>query len=73
MAIVATGAHWLAKDALTLNLVDELITSDDYLSVLAASDKAEIYECQYLTKKSVAEKLSSNVQSALDKLMWFKN
>lgn len=72
VADVATGAHWLAKDALALNLVDELITSDDYLSLLAGSDKAEIYECQYLTKKSVAEKLSSNVQSTFDKLMWFK-
>jgi serine protease SohB len=72
MTAVATGAHWLAKEALALNLVDELITSDDYLSLLAGSDKAEIYECQYLTKKSVTEKLSSNVQSALSKLMWFK-
>ena len=72
MTEVATGAHWLAKDALALNLVDELITSDDYLSLLAGSDKAEIYECQYLTKKSVSEKLSSNIQSALSKLMWFK-
>lgn len=72
VADVATGAHWLAKDALALNLVDELITSDDYLSLLSSSDKAEIYECQYMTKKSVAEKLSSNVQSTVDKLMWFK-
>ncbi|KAF5271622.1 hypothetical protein FQR65_LT05243 [Abscondita terminalis] len=69
IAVVATGAHWLAKDALTLKLVDKLMTSDDYLNVLAASDEAEIYECQYLTKKSVAEKLSSNVQSALDKFI----
>jgi serine protease SohB len=73
MVEVATGAHWLAKDALALNLVDELITSDDYLSILAGSDKAEIYECQYMTKKTVLEKLSSNVQSALGKLMCFKN
>lgn len=28
---VATGEHWLAKDALALRLVDELKTSDDYL------------------------------------------
>ncbi|MFT4059988.1 MAG: protease SohB [Legionella sp.] len=28
---VATGEHWLAKDAFDLHLVDELSTSDDYL------------------------------------------
>lgn len=71
MAEVATGAHWLAKDALQLKLVDELITSDDYLNLLAASDKIEIYECQYLTKKSVTEKLYGNLQSTLSPLAWF--
>ena len=29
---VSTGEHWLAKDALTLKLVDALQTSDDYLN-----------------------------------------
>lgn len=29
---VSTGEHWLAKDALKLNLVDVLQTSDDYLN-----------------------------------------
>ncbi len=28
---VATGEHWLAKDAVELGLIDELKTSDDYL------------------------------------------
>lgn len=70
IAEVATGAHWLAKDTLQLKLVDELITSDDYLSLLAGSDKVEIYECQYLTKKSVAEKLYGNLQSTLAPLAW---
>ncbi len=29
---VATGEHWLAKDALNLGLVDEIATSDSYIS-----------------------------------------
>lgn len=69
---IATGAHWLAKDALRLNLVDELTTSDDYLSLLAGGDEAEIYECQYLAKKSVTEKLCANIQSTLSKLVGFE-
>lgn len=69
---VATGAHWLAKDALPLNLLDELITSDDYLSHLASSNKAEIYELHYLTKKSISEKLGAQLQLALTHFAWFK-
>lgn len=69
---VATGAHWLAKDALALNLLDELVTSDDYLCHLASSDTAEIYELQYLTKKSLTEKLSGNIQLLLNHLAWFR-
>ncbi|MES2142464.1 MAG: protease SohB [Pseudomonadota bacterium] len=58
---VATGAHWLAQDALSLNLVDKLITSDDYLSNQASSGQANIYELQYLAKKSMSEKLSEKL------------
>ena len=58
---VATGAHWLAQDALSLNLVDKLITSDDYLSSQASSGLANIYELQYFAKKSMSEKLSEKL------------
>lgn len=54
---IATGEHWYGKRALDLNLVDELITSDDYLSV--AAKEATIYEIKYERKKSVTEKLIS--------------
>ena len=54
---VATGEHWYGKKALELNLVDELMTSDDYLARAAAD--AEIYEIQYLRKKPVAERFLS--------------
>ncbi len=53
---VSTGEHWHGVQAIDLNLVDELMTSDDYL--LAASKKQDIYEIKYCTKKSLSEKLS---------------
>lgn len=37
---VATGEHWLAKDAFDLSLVDKLITSDEYLVEKMAHYKA---------------------------------
>lgn len=60
---VATGEHWYGQKALELKLVDELITSDDYL--LKASESADIYELSYCGKKSVMEKLSSQVHKGL--------
>ncbi|BBB14940.1 non-proteolytic protein peptidase family S49 [Candidatus Rickettsiella viridis] len=69
---VATGAHWLAKDALELKLVDELITSDDYLMNQACSNHADIYELKFLMKKSVADKLSEKLTHMTSHLDWFK-
>lgn len=57
MQQVATGEHWLATRALELKLVDELITSDDYL--LHASQQADIYHLTYSVKKSLGEKIAS--------------
>jgi len=54
---VSTGEHWLAKQALEFDLVDELNTSDDYL--LAQSKTADLYDIHYHTKKSVGEKIFS--------------
>lgn len=52
---IATGEHWLAKDALELNLVDKLATSDEYLI-----EKISTYKAFKLTippKTSLANKL----------------
>jgi serine protease SohB len=56
---VSTGEHWLGQQALELNLVDQLMTSDDYL--LAKSRDTNVYEISYRTKKSFVEKLTSSV------------
>lgn len=57
---VSTGEHWLAKQAIELKLVDELITSDDYL--LQQSKKATLYEIRYHIKKSLSERFFSSAQ-----------
>jgi Periplasmic serine proteases (ClpP class) len=57
IAKIATGEHWYGKRALDLNLVDELRTSDDYLS--AAATDADIYEIDYIRKKPLSEKIIS--------------
>jgi serine protease SohB len=54
---IATGEHWYGKRALELKLVDELMTSDDYL--YTASANTDIYQISKTRKKSVSEKLFS--------------
>lgn len=52
---VSTGEHWYGKQALNLQLVDRLQTSDDYL--LAARTEADLYTLKYTAKKSLVQKL----------------
>ncbi len=64
---VATGEHWLAKQAIEFNLVDEIKTSDDYL--LEKSKTSNIYEITYHIKKSFSEKLFGGSSSSLKNLL----
>jgi serine protease SohB len=63
IAKIATGEHWLAANALELKLVDDLITSDDYL--MQASQQADIYEISYQVKRSLSEKLWQKVEAVV--------
>jgi serine protease SohB len=63
---VATGEHWLGQQALELQLVDKIKTSDDYL--LERSKDAELYELKYSIKKPLFSKLSGATSFIKDKL-----
>lgn len=52
---VSTGEYWHAAHALEKQLVDQLITSDNYL--LQAKDTADIYRIEYKTKTHILERL----------------
>jgi len=56
---VATGEHWYGRRALEHGLVDELLTSDDYL--LNATHDADLYEVSYSVRKSLTDRLVSAV------------
>ena len=58
---ISTGEYWYGKNALDLNLVDEIQTSDDYLTGI--SDKANLYEIRYVRKKPVMEKFFSTIKT----------
>lgn len=56
---VATGEHWFGTRALSLRLIDELKTSDDYL--LERSRDADIYEVTYRRRQTLSDKLSGGL------------
>ena len=65
---IATGEHWYGKQAIELKLVDELKTSDDYLS--EAVQNADIYEIDYIRKKPLSEKIISFGAKLLDSITY---
>ncbi len=66
IAQVATGEHWLGQRALELKLVDEIMTSDDYL--LERSKKANVFEVSYEIKKSFMSKFSGAANAVREKM-----
>ncbi len=64
---IATGEHWHGVQALNLQLIDELMTSDDYL--LKSSFDKDIYEVHYEPKKSFADKFSLSLKKASDEFL----
>lgn len=64
---VATGEIWLGQAALGKQLVDELMTSDEYLADRAR--EAELFQLHYAEKKSLQERFSFGLSLALDKVL----
>ncbi|MBO9483536.1 protease SohB [Salinisphaera sp. G21_0] len=61
---VSTGEIWYGQKALTLNLIDEICTSDEY--IYRRVDEVDLVQVEYVMKKGVADKLGMAAESALD-------
>jgi serine protease SohB len=61
---VATGEHWLAKDAFSLELVDKLYTSDEY--IIDMIDTHEVFQVTKKGKTSVLSKMLKPVANLLN-------
>ncbi|OFD14688.1 protease SohB, partial [Acinetobacter baumannii] len=64
---VATGEHWYGQDALDLNLVDKLQTSDEYL--LALLPQHDVYVINTRKKATLGEKLGLQAAQMADCLI----
>lgn len=56
---VATGEFWWGTDALQLNLIDQITTSDDYLWQI--SQNADVYEVNFQHQRSLLQKLTQSM------------
>lgn len=64
---VATGEHWFGYQAISLKLVDELKTSDDYL--VTAMQQRRVYQVKFELKKSIAQKAGLSVAAVIQVLV----
>lgn len=63
---VATGEVWFGQQAVDNLLVDDLKTSDEYITGLYAS--AQVFEMRYELPKSLPQKLGLAAESAFDRV-----
>lgn len=68
IAKVATGEHWYAVQAQAFHLVDEIMTSDEYLTTQSA--EADIYTVRYDVKKTLKDKLIGGATQLFERLNW---
>ncbi len=67
MAEVATGEVWYGDRALARHLVDELITSDEYLA--RACDERDVFEVRWVEHKKPIERLMAQAEVSLGRLV----
>ena len=63
---LATGEHWYGAQAVELRLVDEIMTSDEYL--LKHHPNTDLFEVKYVIQETLAEKISNIIHGVSMKL-----
>lgn len=63
---VANGDHWFGEQAIELNLVDILQTSDDLL--MAKADEADVFEVTYRRRQPMTKRVTLGVETVLERL-----
>jgi len=64
---VATGEVWFGSRALELSLIDDLMTSDEYLTEQA--DSSKLYEISYVQKKKFSQRMGLAAEESADRLL----
>ena len=71
LSVVATGESWYGERALSRNLIDDIITSDEY--IMQACDKAKVLELTWHPpKKQLSDLLTQTATSMLSIARWLR-
>ena len=65
---VATGEVWFGSKAKEVGLVDEVMTSDEY--VIEKAKTHEVFEIVFEPKKSLQQRLSKSVESSIEQVIY---
>ncbi len=68
IAAVSNGDIWFGKRALDVHLIDEVMTSDEYLE--SACDRADVIVVGFHHKRSLAERLGFAASTAVEQSFW---
>ncbi len=68
MNVVATGETWFGKKAAELKLVDQIMTSEEYL--FSRYPDAEIYHIGWIEKHSIAERFGFAAEASLERILY---
>jgi serine protease SohB len=66
---VATGETWYGQRAIDVKLVDEIVTSDEYLT--QACQAADVYRVQWIEHKKPIERLIARAEAHIQR--WFRH
>lgn len=64
---VATGEVWSGEEAVKLKLIDEIITSDEY--IVKSCEDSDVYAVKYEEKKSLQEKFGVAAAASVDRVV----
>ncbi|OED35322.1 protease SohB [Chromatiales bacterium (ex Bugula neritina AB1)] len=67
IAEVATGEVWSGDAALGMKLVDEIKTSDQYIT--ECCEQADVYRVKYEAKKTLQEKIGLSAEATIDRVI----
>ena len=65
--LVATGEHWHALEAIKIQLIDVIQTSDDY--ILSAAKTKRVFEVRYEEKQRLKDKIQGVISGCVETLI----
>jgi len=66
IATVATGETWSGQAALKMNLIDQVLTSDEY--IVSGCESADVYRVKFEIKKSLPEKFGMTAEATVERI-----